>query len=253
MTVWVVIPWAEGSCGYRIQALEYVTNWWTTNHPDWPVRVGAWPRDRGPWRKGCAIRAAGLQAASDDVVIVADADVIPAEIDTSVARVMAGPARWAMPFRIVYRLTEDGTWIATNGGIDLKNPLPRNMSGVAEETYVGTAGGGLVVLRGDVFNTIPIDPRFAGYGQEDLSWGFALGRLAGAPIRATSHLWHLWHPPQPRMRIGKTVSRGVGSEASLQLARRYRQAATPATMRALLDETLPYFQWVMGDAGAGAG
>jgi hypothetical protein len=157
-----------------------------------------------------------------------------------------------MPFRVVYRLTEPGTRLAINGGIDLTKPLPRDMNGVVQETYAGSAGGGVVVLRGDVFNEVPIDPRFAGYGQEDLSWSLALHRMAGAPKMRSAPLWHLWHPPQPRMRRGSTVSRGVGSEAGLRLWQRYREAATPTAMRALVAEARDEFARLMRDVDVGA-
>jgi len=255
VTVWVVIPWRRGD-GHRQRAFDHVTRWWASTYPDWPVVVGEWPRESGPWRKGCAVRNAGVHPGPDDVVVVADADVIPVGVGDAVESlrtVWGRPApRWAMPFRIVHRLTEPGTWLAINGGIDLTQPLPRDMSSVVEETYVGSAGGGVVVLRGDVFDEVPIDPRFAGYGQEDLSWSLALHRLVGAPTMLTAPLWHLWHPPQLRMRRGVTTSRGVGSEVGLRLWQRYREATTPAVMRALVAETRDEFARLMGDTDAGA-
>jgi len=256
VTVWIVIPWRSG-CGHRQRAFDHVIRWWAENYPAWPVAIGEWPKDRGPWRKGCAVRNAGIRVQDDDVVVVSDADVLPVGVGVAVDAV--GPAnrgrqqaRWAMPFRIVHRLTEPGTWLAINGGIDLTRPLPCDMTGVVEETYVGSAGGGAVVLLGDVFNEIPIDPRFFGYGQEDLSWSLALHRLAGAPIMHSATLWHLWHPPQEKMRRGGTTSRGVGSEAGLRLWHRYREAATPATMSALVSEARGEFARLMGDVDVSA-
>lgn len=257
MTVWVVIPWRAG-CPYREDAFDFVTRWWMTSYPDWPVVVGPWPEEWGPWRKGCAVRNAGIHPGPNDVVVVSDADVIPigvGEAVDSIGSASRGRAvvRWAMPFRMVYRLTQVGTRLVTSGRLGLPTgPLPSSMSGVVQESYVGSAGGGTVVLRGDVFNTVPIDPRFAGYGQEDLSWSLALHRLVGAPTMRSDPLWHLWHPPQARMRRGATTSRGVGSEAGLRLWQRYRQATTPKVMQALLTETENEFTRLMGDSDVGA-
>ena len=207
----------------------------------------------GPWRKGCAVRAADVRPYPDDVVVVADADVIPVGISSAVEAVAAtGPGwvpvtRWAMPFRIVRRLTREATELVTSGRLSLPSgPVPKTMVGLLEETYVGSAGGGVVVLRGDVFTQIPIDPRFAGYGQEDLSWSLALHRLAGAPMMGFEPLWHLWHPPQERMRRGSTVSRGVGSEENLRLWQRYREATTPTAMRSLVAEAEAEFARLKG-------
>lgn len=256
MTVWVVIPWRAG-CPYREAAFDYVTRWWSRTYPDWPVVVGPWPEEWGPWRKGCAVRDAGVHPGPDDVVVVSDADVIPVGVGEAVESVGSGGwgrpvARWAMPFRMVHRLSRAGSELVTSGRLGLPDgPVPK-MPGVIEESYVGSAGGGTVVLRGDVFNAVPIDPRFAGYGQEDLSWSLALHRLAGAPTMRSAPLWHLWHPPQERMRRGATVSRGVGSEAGLRLWHRYRQATTPAVMRVLLAETGDEFIRLMGDVDVSA-
>lgn len=255
MTVWVVIPW-RGGCGHRQRAFDYVIRWWATTYPNWPVVVGDWPQDRGPWRKGCAVRNAGVHPGPDDVVVVSDADVIPVGIGEVAESVGPGSlgrpvARWAMPFRMVHRLTPEGTELVTSGQLGLPDgPVPK-MPGVIGESYVGSAGGGTVVLRGDVFREIPIDPRFAGYGQEDLSWSLALHRLVGAPTMHTAPLWHLWHPPQDRMRRGATVSRGVGSEDGLRLWQRYREAATPAAMRALVAEARGEFARLIGDVDVG--
>lgn len=257
MTVWVVIPWRPG-CPYRDADLGHVVQWWEANHPTWPVTIGPWPTEREPWRKGCAVRAAGIRPGADDVVVVADADVIPVGVGDVVDAVRSPgrgrpPARWAMPFRMVRRLTQAATGLVTSGRLVLPDgPVPKTMVGLIEETYVGSAGGGVVVLRGDVFTSVPIDPRFAGYGQEDLSWSLALHRLVGAPVMGAGPLWHLWHPPQARLRRGSTVSRGVGSEASQQLWQRYRQATTPALMRALVAEAEAEFDRLIGGSSAGA-
>jgi hypothetical protein len=256
VTVTVVIPWRAG-CSHRQLALDYVTGWWAANHPGWPVVVGEWPASAGPWRKGCAVRAAGIIPAPDDVVVVADADVIAPGIGRAVDAIGWGnpPARWAVPCRGVYRLTESGTWLVVNGGIDLGRPLPSGATGVVQESYVGTPAGGIVAMLGATFDQVPLDPRFAGYGHEDKSWSLALHRLAGAPVRLGDPLWHLWHPPQPRLRRGPTTSRGIGSIASMRLWQRYREATTLDTMRSLVGEACgAYAQLMGGDHGSdGAG
>lgn len=245
----MIIPWRPG-CPHRSAALGHVTRWWAEHHPTWTLTIGTWPASHGPWRKGCAVRAAYAQADDEDVVVVTDADVIPTGAGAAVAAV-GSHARWAVPCRNVYRLTAPASELVIAGKLSLAGGLPHLTAGLLEETYVCHPGGGAVVLTGGVFNTVPIDPRFAGYGQEDQSWSMALHLLAGAPMRGTSPLWHLWHPPQPRMRRGPTVSRGVGSVQGMRLWQRYRSATTPATMRSLVSEARDEFARLMGDAGAG--
>lgn len=255
MIVHVVIPY-RGGCEQRDRNLRFVTNWWGTVFPSWPIHIGIWPSERGPWRKSCAIRSTFLDPDDDDIVIVTDADVIPAGILLDVCAIaknrVGGPvARWAMPFQNVYRLNPTGTILVLGGKYQIPNDATRAPRAMVEEVYRGTAGGGCVALLGEVYKRIPMDPRFAGYGQEDMSWSLALHRLAGAPRMGTGPLWHLWHPPQDRARNGPTVSRGVGSRESLFLWQRYREAATPTAMRSLLDEAENQFEVLMGVPDAG--
>lgn len=239
MNVDVVIPWRPG-CRDRENALAYVLRWWEDTHPQWNVHIGLWPKTKGPWRKGCAIKSANINPTLDGIVIVADADVIPVGIDAAVKAVgEAAPSHkkplWAVPFRGVYRLSYAGTQVVL-AGLPLVQDEIRSAAGLLDESYVGSPGGGAVVLLGSTFMCIPIDPRFYGYGQEDHSWACALHRLAGAPAMINEPLWHLWHPAQPRMVKGATTSRGVGSEDGLRLWQRYREASIPSMMSALVAE-----------------
>jgi hypothetical protein len=97
----------------------------------------------------------------------------------------------------------------------------------------------MTVLTRETYEQVPLDRRFAGWGQEDESWALALTCLTGAPWRGDAPLWHLWHPPQDR------ASRRWGSGASRALWARYCQAAAdPDAMRALLAEGVkPWKPW----------
>jgi len=87
-----------------------------------------------------------------------------------------------------------------------------------------------MALRRDLYEQVPIDPRFVGWGQEDQAWHLALRRIAGMGVRGRADLWHLWHPPQPRL------SRQTGSETSAELLHRYQRANTAQAMSALIGE-----------------
>jgi hypothetical protein len=232
-TIRVVIPWLAG-CEYRQADLAYVLKWWRDHHPTWPVTVGT--HHDGPWRKGLAVHNAGPYE-DDSVIIVADADVIPSMIIEAVSVVLRRGG-WAMPHKTVYRLTHSATAALVTG-----NPLPdpnahrRLLQPQLQRVHPGYAGGGITVVHGRVLQDVPIDPRFAGWGQEDQSWGFALSRMAGSPWRGQSILWHLWHPPQDRMPTpAGATDRGIGSPMSAALYGRSRSATTPDTMRALVQE-----------------
>jgi hypothetical protein len=87
-----------------------------------------------------------------------------------------------------------------------------------ERPYEGVLGGGMFVMRRDAYEAAPMDRRFRGWGQEDISAGLAWSTLYGRPWRGMEPLWHLWHPPMPR------DNRVVGSSAGLELFREYRRA-----------------------------
>lgn len=237
MTVRVIIPW-RGGCAQREANLQRVICWWEQHHPDWVLTVGEYPSLAGGWRKSIAVLAGG-PVHDADVVIVSDADVICEQVDTAISvvsgdrRVRGIPARplWAMPHRDVHRLNESATQM-----INARTWWPsqvvttRELRPYVARSYAGFAGGGLVVLRGRLFNEVPMDPRFVGWGQEDHSWALALSMLGGAPWRGHGLLWHLWHPKAPRLYPG------IGSNDGLQLWHRYRTASTPPAMRALIGE-----------------
>jgi hypothetical protein len=214
----VAIPW-QGCCSHRVAALRWVlSRWLTFGHA---VYVGTVPEPQ--WIKAKAVDAA-VAATDDDILVVADADVWTDGVGEAVELVRAG-APWVVPHDILYRLTAEAT-ASVYAGTALSSDLATD-----EEPYQGRAGGGMVVLRREVYDDCPLDPRFVGWGHEDEAWALALTRLYGKPARLDYPMWHLWHPPQPR------ITRGLGSEASEKLYRRYHKAARDADlMRALITE-----------------
>lgn len=201
MDVEVIIPW-RGGCVWRERALRFVRSRYGL-----PVTIASAPA--GPWCKAAALMPA-VAASCADVLVVADADVFTDGLDAAIDAVRDGAA-WAVPHRLVHRLTEDGSR-GVLAGADWRT-MP-----VAQLPYVGFEGGGLVVLRREVAVEVPMDSRFLGWGQEDESWALALRTMVGSPWRGTAPLVHLWHPPQNRL------SRRWGSTESRALAGRYRAA-----------------------------
>jgi len=233
MIIRVVIPW-RGDATDRVANLCRVLSWWTLNHPTWPVAIGEWPVERGPWRKGCAVDAAG-RPDDDDIVIVSDADVVCPQVGEAVDAVAGGQFRWAVAHRMVHRLSESATSLINGRQLDLP-PRTQRTSPYVDESYVGSPGGGMVVVHGRTLAEVPIDPRFEGYGSEDHSWSLALHRVAGAPYRGHGDLWHLRHEPQARAYAGQSAARGIGSPDNLRLWTRYRTATTPGAMAELIAE-----------------
>ncbi|WP_079251621.1 hypothetical protein [Streptomyces sp. MP131-18] len=211
-----MIPW-RGGCPHREASLAWLLpRWRRAGHE--PILAEAPP---GPWSKAAAV-ADGLRHTGADVLVIADADVWTGGIPAAVDAVRSGWP-WGIPHGDVHRLDQDATAAVLAGA-----PLG---GGLVQPAYRGFEGGGITVLPRQVYEQVPLDPRYRGWGQEDESHALALRTLAGPPWRGDAPLWHLWHPPQAR------DSRRWGSLASRALYRRYRHAAGhPNRTRALLAE-----------------
>lgn len=224
MTAEVVIPWQAG-CPHREAALEWVRGRWDA--AGFPSVVGT---TEGPWCKAAAV-ADGLTRTTADVVIVSDADVWCDGITDAVAQVDAHG--WAVPHRLVHRLSADSTAAVLAGSDWHGLPLSRD-NARDRRPYEGYRAGGIVVLRRDVIDTVPLDRKFVGWGGEDEAWSMALTLLIGEPWQGDADLVHLWHPPQQRM------TRTRGSRDSQGLLAAYRRARrSPEEMRALVEEGRP--------------
>jgi len=216
----VVVPWRPG-CPHREAAWEWVQARYAARHPGWDVVASAVPH--GDWCKAVAV-ADAVARTDADVLVVADADVWSDDLARAVDVLTAGAA-WVVPHRALYRLDEARTASVLAGG-----PLDAtDAAGLAERPYAGHPGGGIVVIRHETWDQVPLDPRFVGWGHEDDSWRYALDGLIGGHEQLTGPLWHLWHPPQPRLR------RRIGSHASAQLGERYRRSG-PARLQSLAAE-----------------
>lgn len=225
MTVSVLAPYRPDG-GARDEAWRWVRRWWACEHPTWQVVEGRC--DGGPWRKAAAV-ADALSRADGDLLVIADADVIcPGVRDAVAAIVQLGP-RWAIPHQQVLRLSREATALVHAG----RTPeYAVKAAGLDRPAYTGVKGGGMVVLPRRLYQRAPLDPRFQGWGEEDLAWGLTLTCMAGAqPWRGTAPLYHLWHPAAPRLNAH------VGNPANHALHVRYQYASRdPAGMAALIAE-----------------
>lgn len=220
MTVAVVVPF-QPTDEHRDRALAHISDHYATHHPTYELIRGDLP-EWAPWSKGAAVNLA-IESTDADVLVLADADsyVDPPVLADAVRLVEVGAARWVVPHRLVHRLSEDATADVLAGG-------RARLTDLARRKYIGLAGGGIVVLTRTAYETVGgIDPRFLGWGGEDITFGWALSTLVGQHTRLTSPLVHLWHPhPAPNLR---------GSEESEALVAEYRAArGVPRLMRAVI-------------------
>jgi hypothetical protein len=221
-SVAVLIPWA-GKCPHRRAALGYVRTWYGEHHPNWQIAVGR-SKVGSQWCKAKAVADALRQTAAE-ILVIADADCLTPGVGEAVEQAEEG-SPWAMPHYKVHRLNQSATARVLAGETPEKVTAGRRV--YTQSPYVGYAGGGVVVVRRDVYLSAPLDPRYLGWGQEDESWADALSLLYGEPWRSKLPLWHLWHPPQQRM------TRVTGSHESRELRKQYRRVTTIRGMERLL-------------------
>lgn len=224
--VTVIVPW-RGGCPWREASWAWTRTRWREHHPEWQLLVGE--HTQGPWSKGAAV-AAVLGEVTGDVVVVADADVWCKGTGDAVHAVAEGQALWAMPHRLVHRLTPQETTRLLGGAAP-------DLTQVEQVPYRGVEGGGIVVQTREVLARVPIDWRFVGWGQEDEARGrHALPVLAGSMWRGAADLLHLWHPPAARLDDRR------GSVESMRLYQRYLSASQlpdryrVRVMQAVIDE-----------------
>ncbi|OHV42266.1 hypothetical protein BBK14_11230 [Parafrankia soli] len=223
LTVAVVVPYRSDGGGPRDRNWGALAARWRANFPGWELCAGV--HADGPWCKAEAA-AVALEGCTADVLVVADADVWcePAQaLLDAVTLVRTGRRQWVVPHRNVARLSEAGTarWLAgERDGLDLD-----------QAPYRGVAGGGLLVVARSSWELLGgFDPRFRGWGGEDRALGMAADVLLGRHHRLRGTLWHLWHPPQPRL------TRAVGSREGQRLLAEYRHAGRDRARMAELVE-----------------
>lgn len=231
-TVGVVIPWhgedpdREAAIGHVIDQLHHAHH-----RRGWLKLAAGLTTDTAPEfiKAGCVHwGVAALDTIRPlDVVIVHDADVLvdARQLATAVHAVVSGAYRWAIPHQQVWRLNRAATGRLYDGDLAVDDVTRRDC---AERPYPGIVGGGVTVVARSVWDATPMDPRFVGWGGEDISWGYALATLHGRPWRSRAPLIHLWHEPAER----RTRSRG--SRENDELRARYARAATRPELMAPL-------------------
>lgn len=188
----VVVPFAANDDPYREAALDFVVEWLRPH--GWPIVVE--PGDPDPWSKGATI-ARAMRRVSTPGLVLHDADVLVehSAVTSCASAVVAGYA-WAQPHDEVFRLSRRTTQLVL--ARQMRGPHPfLGIAALDRPRHLAARGGGIVVLSRDAYDLVGgIDPRFVGWGGEDISFARALDTLAGPSFRLRVPMWHLYHEPQ---------------------------------------------------------
>lgn len=159
-----------------------------------------------PFSKAAAVNNA-FKRSHGDVIVVMDADAyVNADVimhcaDRLRAQRRAGIRSWFIPYKKIYRLTLPVTeWLLHSSPCDphfIPDPPPK--SWVESMDSSGPSSGSnygamLLVMPREAFVEVGgMDPRFRGWGGEDVSFMLALDTLWGKHRDTPNDLLHLWH------------------------------------------------------------
>jgi hypothetical protein len=208
--VTVIIPYSQWECPQRNRILSFILKKWETEYPNWKVVIGE--SEANPWRKAVSIKRA-LDKVTDGVVIIADADVWVPGIEHAVDALKGGYG-WIKPHSLFVRLNEEATHKIIHLNYDMQQ-LASLQENLEEIPYQQTPCGGILVIHPEIARAVPPDPRFEGWGGEDVAWSYALSTLVGQNYMTDLVAYHLWHPPQER------VDRKTPNEKNLKLQETY--------------------------------
>lgn len=230
-TVAVIVPIGGPPCVWRQAAASYVIDHYAHHHPHWPTIIAVGATD--PWSKGETVHAA-VTTTDTDVYVIADADCIPDPGTLTDAVDTATTVGWAVPFRFVYRQSQEHTTRILAGDA-APGTTPTELDPDAHpygHPMRAVRGGGVVVVRRDAWDRVAgIDPRFYGWGGEDKAFGIALTTLVARVPLLPAPLFHLWHPPAAPY----DCRRGTPESEAL-IARYYAAAGDRRAMRDLVNE-----------------
>lgn len=234
---------------HREMVWRWLTTYWRNEMPDVELIIG---RDYGtPFSKSVAVNDAASRATGDIFVIIdADCYIRGDIIYESADRIRAarddGNRLWLIPYRRIYRLTEFFSAVIMNSDprqpVRVPDPPFDWMIESTEGTGHGHRYGALIqVMPREAFEEVGgMDPRFRGWGGEDVSFMRAVDTLWGRHKTLDHAVNHLWHPKLGDKWPTREWAGQDRPRVNDGLASRYNMATGDyARMRKLVDEGFP--------------
>lgn len=174
----VILPYSGNPL--REKQYQWVKRYYETYFP-FEVVTGSC---EGRWRKGVAI-ADALAKTDAQTLYIIDADIILPFVDVE-------PDGLVIPFNRCYNLTQSATERLYDCGVGIPSGLP--LEKVRERFRWA---GGVWIIDRALYELLPVDSRFEGWGGEDESFCLAIATLHSPLTMLDGDVWHLWHEPQP--------------------------------------------------------
>ena len=229
----------------RIKTWEWLEQRWSYLLPEAELCVGT---DTGgdPFSKSAAVNDA-YSKATGDLLVIADADswVEPSSLRTGI-ETASRKEHLVVPWWKSYRLTQKDSESILQQQPDVRLPVTREMKDRAKDSGPApdSAAMVLVILRTAFERVGGFDPRFRGWGSEDVSFGLSCWTLLGRNEYCLGEAYALYHarphakteikdPMWENMRVWRNDPGGLNFE----LWHRYRRAqGHPEKMLALCAE-----------------
>jgi hypothetical protein len=176
-----------------------------------------------------------VSRATRPLVMLADADTFVSlgQVTEAAARIRHDDAQWVLCYdRYIQLLPETTVDVIARLSPDAELSRPHR---VGWSTDCGSAGQ--MILKRDLYADLGgHDPRFVGWGREDVAWTMALETMCHGAVRVPGAAYHLHHPRNPK--------RKQGLYDNAWLFEQYQAAHyDPAAMRAMItdpDRTADY-------------
>jgi hypothetical protein len=213
MDVRVVTPWRPDGAE-RSALWAFCSRWWKARG----VVPIVSPSPEGPFNRGAAINA-GLDG-TWDAAIVLDADVVCPQDLVAGVLLAANAERLVLPYERYVGLAPWG--------------MRRVLAGDDIETagalrVVDDHESSIIIIPRAVWDEAGgFDPRFVGWGQDDVAFCQTCRILTGEPLRMPGNVYHLWHPPADEKWPGDPLW-----DANQALGAKYRVARTREDLEAL--------------------
>lgn len=235
----LLVPFRDDHGKGRLDNWIWLRKYWEHFLPEAEIIEGDSPGE--PFSKTCAINTA-FKKSTGDVIILLDADcfIDPSVILNCAKEIRAGRKRspkeniWFIPYKHFFRLTEETTKIMLSSNpknpVKIETPPDPKQINPSNGSGFGHWFGALIQIHPrETFELVHgMDPRFRGWGGEDVAFTIAVDTLIGPHRLTDNQVLTFWHsinykkgtnPKFLRLWEGQT-----NPQTNWNIAGRYRKA-----------------------------
>jgi len=233
----MLVPFrASGSDDVRVRSWDWIRRRWETMFPEAELCIGT---DEGePFSKSVAVNDA-YRKSSGDMLIIVDADSwVERDAVSMGIRIAENKEHLVVPWWKAYRFNKGLSEMVMGCDPAGPNPVTAAMKKECDGTGPSPASAAMVLcIQRVAFERVGgMDPRFRGWGSEDVSFGLACWTLLGRNEYSMGEAYGLFHP-QPLNNDGFRIWDNDEGMRNMPLYDRYADAqADPYRMTEICQE-----------------